>query len=118
MLKAIEKGLPWTAFERLRKNLALPADRVAEMIAIPRRTLARRKIEKRFTREESDRLLRVARVFSRALQLYDGDREAAVTWLTRRVPALGARPITLLQTEIGAQEVERVIGALEHGIFL
>ena len=116
--KAVEKGFPWKAFERLTKNLGLPADRVAEIAGIPKRTMARRKTEKRFTADESDRLLRVARVFAHSLRLFDGNRASAVRWLTTLQRALGKEPASLLSSDYGAREVERVLGALEHGVFL
>lgn len=118
VLKAVQKGLPWKAFERLVENIGLPADQVGAMLGIPKRTLARRKVEKRFPPDESDRLLRAARVFATVLRLFDGDREAATEWLTTLDIALNAAPMDLVQTDVGAREVERVIGALEHGIFL
>jgi putative toxin-antitoxin system antitoxin component (TIGR02293 family) len=116
--QAVAKGFPWKAFERLTTNLGLPADRVTDIAGIPRRTLARRKAEKRFTPDESDRLLRVARVFGHSLRLFDGDRDEAVTWLTTIQRALGKEPADLLNSDYGAREVERVLGALEHGVFL
>lgn len=118
VLKSVEKGFPWKSFERLAHNFGLPQDRIAEMAAIPRRTLARRKNEKRFTAGESDRLLRTARVFAMALRLFDGDRDAAVEWLTTLENALGTAPSELMSSDVGTREVERILGALEHGVFL
>jgi putative toxin-antitoxin system antitoxin component (TIGR02293 family) len=109
ILKAVEKGFPWRAFERLVRNMGLPAIEVAEMIGIPKRTLARRKAEKRFLAEESDRLLRVARVFAETLKLYGGDRDGAAEWLTYPQRALAAVPLELLRSEFGA---------IRHGMFL
>jgi len=118
VLKAVERGFPWKAFERFVDNIGLPAEQVAAMLGIPKRTLARRKVEKRFQPDESDRLLRAARVFAKTLRLFDGDRQAATEWLTTLEIALNAAPVDLVQTDVGAREVERVIGALEHGVFL
>jgi putative toxin-antitoxin system antitoxin component (TIGR02293 family) len=118
ILKAVEKGFPWKTFERFVKNIGLPADQVARLIAIPPRTLARRKAEKRFSSDESDRLLRAARVFAKTLKLFDGDRAAATDWLTMPLRALRAIPLEVARTDIGAREVENVIGALENGMFL
>jgi putative toxin-antitoxin system antitoxin component (TIGR02293 family) len=78
LLAAIEKGFPFRTFERFVKTIGLPAERVAEVIGLPRRTLARRKIEGKLKADESDRLLRLARVCGAALDLYSGDREAAI----------------------------------------
>ncbi|HYI10867.1 MAG TPA: antitoxin Xre-like helix-turn-helix domain-containing protein [Thermoanaerobaculia bacterium] len=118
VLKAVEKGFSFGTFERLVRNMNVPSDRLAEIVGIPRRTLARRKIEGRFTAEESERLLRGARVFALTLRLFDGDRDAAVDWLLSLQIALGKAPADLIHTEVGARDVERVIGALEHGVFL
>jgi putative toxin-antitoxin system antitoxin component (TIGR02293 family) len=116
--KAIEKGLPWKSFDRFVRNIGLPADTVATMIAIRPRTLARRKAEGRFTSEESDRLLRAARVYAKSLDLFDGDAEAARLWLTDLNTALGGvAPIEFARTEMGAQEVEDLIGRIQHGVF-
>jgi putative toxin-antitoxin system antitoxin component (TIGR02293 family) len=118
VLKAVEKGFPFKVFERLAHNMGLSSDRLAEIVGIPRRTLARRKIEKRFTSDESERLLRGARVFAKTLRLFDGNRADAIEWLLTLQRDLGKAPVDLIHTEAGTGEVERVIGALEHGVFL
>ena len=118
LMKVIEKGLPWKSFMRLVRNIGLPAEQVAEVISVPKRTLARRKVDGRFRPDESDRLLRAARVFSAALRLYGGDRRSAAEWLSYPNWALGGiSPLVFAQTEIGAQEVEHLVGRIEHGIF-
>ena len=118
LLRLIEKGLSWRTLSRFVRNTGLTLEQVAELVAIPRRTLARRKIEGRLSSQESDRLLRAARIYGRALELFDGDRDAATDWLTHSNAALGGvPPIQLAQTELGAKEVDHLIGRIEHGIF-
>ncbi|HEY8848055.1 MAG TPA: antitoxin Xre-like helix-turn-helix domain-containing protein [Thermoanaerobaculia bacterium] len=118
LLRHVRNGLPYKSFERFLRNLSLPADQAMEFIDIPRRTMVRRKREGRLQPDESDRLLRASRVFARALELFEGDREAAVHWLTSPIVALGgARPIDLARTEVGAREVEREIGRAEDGVY-
>lgn len=118
LLRSVEKGIPYRTLERFRRNTSLPFDRLLDLIRIPRRTLTRRKGEGRFLPDESDRLLRAARLFGKALQLFEGDRDAAVEWLSTAQPALGGSvPLDLARTELGAQEVERLVGRLEHGVF-
>jgi putative toxin-antitoxin system antitoxin component (TIGR02293 family) len=118
LLRAVRKGLSYRAFERFRRNTALPFDRILALIDMPRRTMTRRKREGRFLPGESDRLLRATRLFGKALELFEGDRDAATEWLMTAQPALGgAVPLDLARTEVGALEVERLIGRLEHGVF-
>ena len=118
LLREVEKGLPYRAYERFADALGATSDDLLKLIGIPRRTLVRRKAEGRFSPEESDRLLRAARVFSRAIDLFNGDREAALGWLTQPVLAFGgAVPLDLATTELGAREVEALVLRLEHGVF-
>ena len=118
LLKAVDKGLPWNAFTRFVRNSGMSPEQVAELVGVPRRTLARRKAEGRFRADESDRLMRAARVFSRALDLYAGDRDAAADWFTYPNWALGGvSPLQFARTEIGANYVDNLVGQIEHGIF-
>lgn len=118
LLRALKKGLPYRVFERFRRNSALSFTSVTDLIDIPRRTMTRRKREGRFLPNESDRLIRAARLFGKTLELFEGNREAATQWLTSTQPALGgAVPLDLARSEVGAREVERLVGRLEHGVF-
>jgi len=114
----IHAGLPFHRLARYQKATALPWEKIARIIAIPLRTLSRRQKEGRLTPEESDRLWRAATLFDLALDLFEGDLPAARRWLQQPQPALGnASPLDFASTDIGAREVENLIGRLEHGIF-
>ena len=67
--------------------------------------------------EESSKLLRLARVVSRASEVFD-DPAAAVDWLKSPNAALrGNAPLSLLDTDIGAEAVLGTLGRVEHGVF-
>ncbi len=113
----LRKGLPYRALERFQRNTRLNTTEIATLIQLPPRTLARRKQTGRLEPEESDRLIRVARVFGRALGLFEGDPAAASHWLSSKQPLLGNLvPLALAGTDVGALEVEHLVGRLEHGI--
>jgi len=57
LLREVGRGLPFRAYERLARNMALPNDRLLRLVDIARRTLIRRRSEGRFSSDESDRLL-------------------------------------------------------------
>lgn len=119
LVSAVQKGFRYQTFERFRRNIALPVDTIMALVNIPRRTLTRRKAEGRFAPEESDRLVRASRVYSKALQLFDGDSHAASQWLVAPQRGLGGQaPLALSSTDVGAREVERLIERLEHGVFV
>lgn len=112
------EGLSFESLVRLQKNMDLPLKELAHLIDISTRTLARRRDRGRLEPDESDRLVRLSRVFALALELFEGDVESARSWLSRPQPALGdATPLDMVRTEVGAREVEALIGGLEHGVY-
>jgi putative toxin-antitoxin system antitoxin component (TIGR02293 family) len=53
-----------------------------------------------------------------ALDLFEGDAGAARSWFSAPAPALANRtPLEVSSTDVGAREVENLIGRLEHGVF-
>ncbi len=118
LVRVIERGLPVSDLERFQIESGLPMSRIAKLIRIPPRTLARRREEGKLSAEESDRLVRLARLLASATNLFAGDVTAAVAWLAKPLAALGGTvPLEAAETEAGAHEVERVIQQLEHGVF-
>ena len=118
MVRQVQRGFPYAAIVRFQRESGLPLGRIADLIRIPPRTLVRRKASGRLLPEESERLLRIAGVFEQALELFEGDREAARHWLTTPSEDLDEQsPLDFAITEIGARDVENLIGRLEHGVF-
>lgn len=113
----LEEGLSYEAFERLRRVLDLTTSRLSELLRIAPRTLARRKEAKRLQPDESDRLLRLSRLVGLALRLFEGDLAATRSWLSTPQPTLDDEvALEFASTEVGAREVEHLIGRLEYGI--
>jgi putative toxin-antitoxin system antitoxin component (TIGR02293 family) len=118
LISRIERGLPYSALERLQRNTGIAQDAFSRWLQIAPRTQARRKLQGRLTPEESDRLLRAARVFGRVLELFRGNRAATVRWLLSKPRALGgATPLEISRTDLGAREVETLIGRIEYGVY-
>jgi putative toxin-antitoxin system antitoxin component (TIGR02293 family) len=81
-----------------------------ERLVIRRRTLQRRRQRgERLTSEETDRLLRVARIHALAEHAL-GDFDAARGWLREpRTVLRGASPLDLLRTDAGARLVREIL---------
>ena len=117
LVELLEQGLAYAAFEQLAMNSGLSSDTLQGLIDIPSRTMARRRQDGRFHSDESDRLVRAARIVGGALALFEGDREAAARWLTSPQRGLGgAMPVQFARMEVGALEVERLMERLNHGV--
>lgn len=116
LIGAVRRGLPYSVFERVQGILGVSAQTLAALIGVPVRTLNKRKHEGRFSSEESDNLLRVVRVVSKTFDFFD-EPGAARAWLEAPEMAFdGDTPLSLLDTEMGAQEILRLLGQLEHGV--
>lgn len=117
IIRRVEEGFSFHALERFQKITQIPTDDLAEVVAIKLRTLHRRKREGRLEPDESDRLLRVSRVFAKTLDLFEGDAPAAKRWFYTPARALGGqRPIDFARTDLGTREVEALIDRLEQGV--
>lgn len=113
----LRQGISTAAVDTLAKTLSLTQSELAAALAIPERTLGRRKKEGLFNSEESAKLLRLARVAERAEIVFEGG-PAALDWLKSPNIALsGATPLSLMDTDIGAEAVLDTLGRIEHGVF-
>ncbi len=90
---------------------------LSQIVNIPKRTLNRRKQQGRLNAVESERVLRIARLYDKALDVFE-DEEAAENWFKKPARGLaGTPPLKYADTELGAQEVERLLIRIEHGVF-
>jgi putative toxin-antitoxin system antitoxin component (TIGR02293 family) len=119
LLRRIRKGLPAATLDQVAASLGIPKGVLAAKLRIAKRTLTRKQSERRaLSVEESEKVLRVARIRNVARALFRTD-EAVADWLGKADPALdGAAPLDLLDTEIGARQVEELILSLGHGQFV
>ncbi len=115
----VSAGLPVRELEALRELLGLTMENLADRVGISIATLSRRRRSRQpLDADHSDRVLRLARLFRLAVELHDGDEEAARVWLTKPARALdGETPLDHARTEAGAREVEQLIGRVEHGVY-
>lgn len=117
MQDALRSGLPFEALEAFTKTMGVPTAAVTKVLGVAPRTLARRKDKRSFSPAESDRLYRLARVALMAIHVL-GSQEKAKQWLERPNRALGGEtPLSLLDTDPGARQVEAVLGRIDHGVF-
>ena len=67
--------------------------------------------------EESGKLLRLARIIERAAEVFE-DGPAALDWVKSPNASLGGvTPLSILDTDLGAESVMDTLGRIEHGVF-
>ena len=117
MIDKVRDGLPFAEFHTMREMLDVTEERLAAWLGMSRATLHRRKKLGTLDRAESDRLVRYARLMSHATAALGGI-EGARSWMIAPAIAFnGECPLDYADTEIGAREVDALLGRLEHGVF-
>jgi putative toxin-antitoxin system antitoxin component (TIGR02293 family) len=111
----VEERLGTNAIEGLRRGGL--SDEEIYTIVMPRRTLTHRRAKREsLSREESDRVVRVARIAALAEEVF-ADEDRAWRWL--RAPKRqfqGRTPLQLLATEAGARLVEELLYRIDDGM--
>jgi putative toxin-antitoxin system antitoxin component (TIGR02293 family) len=116
LVEIVEKGLPAESVGLLRDK-GLTFTEVSEVI-IPPRTLKRRIARgENLSHEETDRLLRVARIIGFAEHVF-GNRVKALLWLRDPDDRLGDRTaLSILATEAGGRVVEGMLWQIAEGMY-
>jgi len=117
-LKVVQQGLTIADFEELTTMLDVSHATLCDIALIAQRTFSRRKKSgESFKPDESDRILRIARLFDRGVAVL-GSAEEARSWFKTSQRALGQKtPLDFMATEIGGREVEDLLCRIEHGVF-
>ncbi len=116
IVRLTEAGASSRAFKRAAKVLGF-----AHTLIAPETTVRRRlKGGERFSEAESERLIRLTRVYAEAVELF-GDEAAALNWLhAPQVFIPGDAPISpmaLAAKDSGARLVEALMRRTAHGMF-
>jgi putative toxin-antitoxin system antitoxin component (TIGR02293 family) len=105
------------AVGRLAEKLDVSDYVILHVSDISERTFQRRKEKHEpLSATESDRVLRIARVAEKAEKVF-GNPDKARRWLSSPSRMLGAKPLDLLATDVGAREVEDELVRIDFGDF-
>jgi len=118
LARLVRKGLPANSITALAEKLHLGNSVLSRKLGIPQRTLTRRLSQRSLlTSAESDRTVRIARVYANAVEMI-GDQEKAIEWLRTPNRALGGeRPLDQIDTDMGARMVEDILGRIAYGVY-
>lgn len=113
--RLIRDGLPVDVVDRLVGDKTVTPNEVSRII-IAAKAMSERRRKGGLTPEQSEKVIRVARVLAEALETF-GSRNKALTWMRRGCTVLGGKaPIDLLDTDEGAGLVESLLGRIAHGL--
>jgi len=113
----VESGVSVEVMMRFLEASGLELKDIYDVV-IPARTLKHRRSGKQnLSRDESDKLARVIRLYDRAVAVF-GDPAKARHWLRNRKLRFAERtPLQTMRTELGGRMVDEMLGQIEHGMF-
>ncbi|MDR0792067.1 MAG: DUF2384 domain-containing protein [Chitinophagaceae bacterium] len=113
----ILSGISRNQLDAFKNTAGLNYDQLADMLAVSRATLFKRKEKEKYNRAMSERVFLLADLYSYGYAVFD-NREHFKNWMKTENTALGNRkPIDLLETVYGIFEVKNIIGRIAYGVF-
>jgi len=116
-LARVESGVPVSTMTDFVTSSGIPLKDIYSIV-IPARTLKHRRARREpLSRDESDKLARLARVFDHTVKVF-ADIDLARAWLDKPKKRFeGRTPIEMLRTDIGARMVEEFLVQIDYGMF-
>ena len=117
LMDLARQGLFRSAMDSLAQLLELSTKDLVQYLHISQRTLQRYDEQKKLSPELSDHLIQLARVYARAVEVFE-DKNKAVKWLKYPSHALGGiTPLSCLDNFSGIELVLDELGRIEYGVY-
>lgn len=118
LIDRIKEGIDANAFEKVTDAYDIPMTVGYKVMGIPQSTYRRRLEKGKLLPGESDRVYRYAELMTMATEMMQQDSNRAVAWFKTEMDIFGGEtPLQHAMTEVGAREVEDLIGRIRHGVF-
>jgi putative toxin-antitoxin system antitoxin component (TIGR02293 family) len=116
LAEIVEQGLPIDSVALLRER-GLTFTEVSEIVISPRTLKHRKARGERLSDEETDRVVRVARILALANSVF-ANPQKALKWLRTKSDRMGGRPpLSMLRTDAGGRLVESRLWQIDEGMF-
>jgi putative toxin-antitoxin system antitoxin component (TIGR02293 family) len=116
LARIVEKGLS-TDTLALLKQKGLTFSEISEIVISPRTLKHRRARGEHLSHEETDRLVRVARIVAQAESVF-GNHGKALLWLRTADDRIeGRTPLSMLHTDAGGRLIESMLWQIDEGVY-
>lgn len=113
----IRKGVSKNDLEAIKEESGLDYDTLSTILAVSRATLINKKGLEKFDAATSERILMLADTLFYGQSVFE-DKDRFNSWMQTHNKSLGDKtPIELMDTLYGIQEVKKLIGRIEYGVF-
>jgi len=117
LINAIKKGINFSFFERLAKNIPFTLSEWSSFLHLSERSLQRYKKDKgTFNAVSSEKIIEITMLNKYGIEVF-GDQDRFNTWLkTKNVALGGIKPKELLDSSFGIQILKDELTCIEHGV--
>jgi putative toxin-antitoxin system antitoxin component (TIGR02293 family) len=116
LAEIVENGLPTDSLALLKEK-GLTFSEISEIVISPRTLKHRRSRGENLSHEETDRLVRVARIVALAESVF-GNHTKALLWLRTADDRMSGRsPLSMLQTDAGGRLIESTLWRIDEGVY-
>jgi putative toxin-antitoxin system antitoxin component (TIGR02293 family) len=113
----IRQGVSKNDLEALKDQSGLDYDTLSTILAVSRATLINKKGAEKFDSATSERILLLADTVAYGQSVFE-DKDRFNTWMKDKNKALGDKtPLEMMDTLYGVQEIKKLIGRIEYGVF-
>ncbi|HNP20040.1 MAG TPA: DUF2384 domain-containing protein [Fulvivirga sp.] len=117
-LTVTENGLPIAVLKKLQARLQFTNRELGKSLDMSESTLQRRlKLNQNLDKKESESAIHLASVWAKGLDVFE-DEDAFRVWLHTTNTALGNnKPLDLLHSPIGRDEIKDLLSRIEWGVY-
>lgn len=117
LMRITRQGLLRDAVDSMAQILGLSIGELAKYLHVSQRTLQRYGSDKELSPELSDRLIQIAKVYAKAVDVFE-DESTAIKWLKHPNCALGKTvPMEYLDNSSGVEIILDELTRIEYGVF-
>ncbi|MCF2486724.1 antitoxin Xre/MbcA/ParS toxin-binding domain-containing protein [Dyadobacter sp. CY347] len=117
-IEVTQQGIPISVAQTVQKKMNLSNKQFGEMLNLSESTFQRRiKNKSVLSPVESERVIDFSKIIAKGMDVFEDENDFN-TWLNSPILALGnKKPLELLSSSIGREEVLNVLFRIEHGIY-
>jgi putative toxin-antitoxin system antitoxin component (TIGR02293 family) len=111
------KRISKTELEQLKRSTELDYSTLSNILSISRATLINKKGNEKFAVAQSERIFALADIYAYGYEVFE-DKDKFNHWINESNKALGGqKPLELLNSQFGKEEVKRLIGRIDYGVY-
>ena len=116
LIGIVRAGIETKYLKEIQEYTSLSDNEIGEVLPISQRQLVRYASDHRLNKEITSHLLQIIELYQKGYKLFG--RVKFNLWLRTQNKVLGnIRPLEMMDTSIGIEMIEDVIGRIEHGVY-